>query len=181
VHRTTAAVGIPTQPPPLIESNHQARFQFLIRDCSFETWLTAFTAPWSATQTRAIVWSAVNPTQSTILTLARPSSYTLDPGWLVDARAAINLTPCTSMRPAGMAWLNLDLIIRPNPAHERTGFPLSLDDLFGVFCIQIQLATVLDELLPSFMPDMTGRDEYELHAVASVMTATAAPSATSYR
>jgi hypothetical protein len=170
--RTVAAVGIPKQSQLTIGSRQQESFDGLIRNSSFEKWIKTVTAPWSQTSGRHISWRPANPTRSTILTLARTPSHTYPPEWLINARAVINLAPYRSTQPAGRAWMNLDLIVRPNQSHEPQSLGLSLDDLFGLLCVQ--LTTLLDETLPSFMPELTARDDYALHAVDSVLTTTGA-------
>ena len=72
----------------------------------------------------------------------------------------------------GLAWANLDLIVRPNQSHESRSLPLSLDDLFDLLCVQ--LTALLDETLPLFMPQLTDRDDCAVHAVDSVLATTGA-------
>ena len=170
--RTVAAVGVSKQSQLTIESRERGVFEELVRNSSFEKWIKAVTAPWSQTSGRQISWRPASPTRSTILTLARTRSHTYPPAWLIDARAAINLAPYLFVQPMGLAWANLDLIVRPNQSHETRSRPLSLDDLFGLVCIQ--LTTLLDETLPLFTPQITNRDDYALHAVDSVVATTGA-------
>jgi hypothetical protein len=167
--RTVAEVGVPKQSQPTIGSRQRESFEKLIRDSSFEKWIKTATMPWSQTSGRNISWRPASPTRSTILTLARTGSHTYPPDWLIDARAVINLAPNHSTQPAGLTWVNLDLIVRPDQSHEPQSLPLSLDDLFSVLCVQ--LITLLDETLPSFIPEVTA---YALHAVDSVLTTTGA-------
>ena len=169
--RSVAAFVVPVEREPIISTENEQLFEQLLDESQLDRWIVNATSR-SPRLPANEFWRSVYPTRSTIVTLQRPATLTVPLGWTIEGRAALNLRPYLTTAPAGTAWVNVDVVVRPDADHVVRSLPLSLEDLFLLFCAE--LATLVEAVLPAIVPQLTSRATYELRAVTSVLSTTGA-------
>ncbi len=169
--RCVAAVAIPTRPEPAIDTENEELFEQLLADSRLERWIVAATSRRPRLPPNAF-WRWVHPTRSTIVTHQRPPIVTVFGGWTVEGRAAINLRPNLTIEPAGTAWVNVDIVVRPDAEPATASLALSLEDLFLLVCTEFD--TVIEHLVPAMSRQLDSTSTDELRAIEMVLSVTGA-------
>ena len=167
--RSVAAVRLPQGLEPFLATDDEHRLMDRIAASKLDAWITAATSR-DGRASPSSSWHSVYPTTSTVVTLQRPSVALLFGGWTIEGRAGYNLRPYGSTGARGMAWINLDVVVRPEGEPIANRWPLGLEDLYSLICVE--LSSLLDDGLAG--SSVAGISHPSLLAVATVFVTTAA-------
>jgi hypothetical protein len=167
--RSVAAVRLPQDLEPFLATDDEHLLIDRIAASKLDAWITKATSR-DGRPSASPSWHSVHPTTSTVVTLQRPSVALLFGGWTIEARAGYNLRPYGSTGARRMAWINLDVVVRPEGEPIANRWPLSLEDLYSVICVE--LSSLLDDGLAG--SSVAGISNPSLLAVATVFVTTGA-------
>jgi hypothetical protein len=167
--RSVAALRVPEDNEPLLATEDEHRFLELIRASALETWIVTATST-GRPASSGPAWRSVYPTTSTVVTLRRPPVALAFGGWTAEGRAGYNVRPYGSTGARGMAWINVDVVVRPEGEPTPNRWPFGPEDLFSVICAE--LSSLLDGGLARSA--LAGISRPSLLAIATVVVATGA-------
>ena len=132
--RAALAGSIRTSPEPFLTPREQDALVDAVTDSSLERLMVELTER-GGRRTRERLWQPVEPTNTWIITLARPPMpRVMYEGFSVEGRAHVTLRPIPGAGTGQWLILGLDAFIRPpeSDAERSGGTPLSLDDFHSL-------------------------------------------------
>lgn len=153
--RAGFAAVTPTDPEPKLGTNEQEVLEDAANSSSLEAWCRSIEIKDGASEPNA--WEPIDPTETRIITLARPPVEMMPGGWTIEGRSAITTRPGVSgMGPQGWLLLHAGIVIRP-PEAKPASKPLSLSDFHDL--LWALTTSLIAEVGPAVLPDLCGRPD----------------------
>jgi hypothetical protein len=153
--RAGIAATTPTDPEPKLGTSEQEAFEDATASSSLEVWCRSIEIRDAASDASA--WEPIDPTETRIVTLARPSVEMMPGGWKIEGRSAITTRPGVgSLGPQGWLLLHTGIVIRP-PEASLASKPLSLSDFHDL--LWVLTTSLVAEVGPAVLPDLCGRPD----------------------